>query len=97
MSEHDVVAMLSVWENCSYSLLDAAARGLGVVATDVGGNPEMLPTQSLVHALDPATVASALLTQGCDLAARPGLHDWPTVADMCARVATVYDALEEVR
>ena len=39
----DVVAMLSVWENCSYSLLDAAVAGLGVVASPVGGNPEILP------------------------------------------------------
>ena len=40
---HDVLAMLSVWENCSYALLDAAARGMGVVASRVGGNPEILP------------------------------------------------------
>jgi len=33
MAEHDVLAMLSVWENCSYALLDAAAAGLGVVAS----------------------------------------------------------------
>ena len=38
MADHDVLAMLSVWENCSYALLDAAARGMGVVASDVGGN-----------------------------------------------------------
>ena len=43
MAEHDVLAMLSVWENCSYALLDAAGRGMGVVASDVGGNPEILP------------------------------------------------------
>jgi glycosyltransferase involved in cell wall biosynthesis len=97
MSEHDVVAMLSVWENCSYSLLDAAARGLGVVASDVGGNPEILPPQSLVDAADAGAVAAALATQGLDVQARPGLHHWPTVDDMCARIATTYDALEEVR
>ncbi len=49
MAEHDVLAMMSVWENCSYALLDAAARGMGVVATPVGGNPEILPASSLVR------------------------------------------------
>ena len=97
MSEHDVVAMLSVWENCSYSLLDAAARGLGVVASAVGGNPEILPTRSLVRATDVAAVAGALSTQGLDVHARPGLHAWPTVTDMCARIAATYDALEVIR
>lgn len=93
MAEHDVVAMLSVWENCSYALLDAAARGLGVVASEVGGNPEQLPAQCLVDAGDPTAVAAALATQGLDPASRPGLDDWPTVAEMCARIGAVYDGL----
>lgn len=93
MAEHDVVAMLSVWENCSYALLDAAARGLGVVASDVGGNPEQLPAQCLVDADDPEAVAAALATQGLDPASRPGLDGWPTVAEMCARIGAVYDGL----
>jgi glycogen(starch) synthase len=90
MAEHDVLAMLSVWENCSYALLDAAARGMGVVASDVGGNPEILPPSSLVAAGDTAAVAAALAAQGLDLTARPTLQAWPTVADMCARVAATY-------
>jgi glycogen(starch) synthase len=92
MAEHDVLAMLSVWENCSYALLDAASRGMGVVASDVGGNPEMLPPASLADADDPTAVAAALARQGLDLAARPGLRDWPTVEDMCARIAATYAA-----
>ena len=90
MSDHDVLAMLSVWENCSYVLLDAAGRGMGVVASDVGGNPEILPNTSLVLAEDRSAVASALSAQGLDLAARPGLSGWPSVADMCARIAKTY-------
>ena len=39
----DVLVQLSVWENCSYSLLDALVHGVGAVATPVGGNPEILP------------------------------------------------------
>jgi glycosyltransferase involved in cell wall biosynthesis len=97
MAEHDVLAMLSVWENCSYSLLDAAGRGLGVVASDVGGNPEILPSTSLVDADDVHAVAGSLAAQGLDLAARPGLDGWPTVADMCARIAETYAPLEVAR
>lgn len=92
MADHDVLAMLSVWENCSYALLDAAARGMGVVASDVGGNPEILPARSLVRAEDPAAVAAALAAQGLDAGARPGLERWPTVSEMCARTAEVYAA-----
>ena len=92
MADHDVLAMLSVWENCSYALLDAAGRGMGVVASGVGGNPEILPATSLVQAEDPRSVASALGAQGLDLTARPGLTGWPSVADMCARIAQTYAA-----
>jgi glycogen(starch) synthase len=97
MAHHDVLAMLSVWENCSYALLDAARRGMGVVATDVGGNPEILPAASLVRADDVSQVAVSLATQGLDVSARPGLDRWPTVADMCARVAETYASLEVAR
>ncbi|RYB92353.1 glycosyltransferase [Nocardioides glacieisoli] len=90
MAEHDVLAMMSVWENCSYALLDAAARGMGVVATPVGGNPEILPASSLVDADDATAVAATLADQGLKPEVRPGLAEWPSVADMCARVAATY-------
>lgn len=92
MAEHDVLAMLSVWENCSYALLDAAGRGMGVVASDVGGNPEILPTASLADAADSTAVAAAMARQGLDPTSRPTLRSWPTVADMCARIAGTYAA-----
>lgn len=91
MAEHDVLAMLSVWENCPYALLDAANAGLGVVASRVGGNPEILPDRCLVEADDVPAVAAALERQGMDAAARPSLSGWPTVGDMCRRLAQVYD------
>lgn len=91
MADHDVLAMLSGWENCSYALLDAAAGGLGVVATPVGGNPEILPGRCLVAADDHGAVADALATQGLDPTARPGLPDWTTVEQMAARIGAVYD------
>jgi glycosyltransferase involved in cell wall biosynthesis len=90
MAQHDVLAMLSVWENCSYSLLDAAGAGLGVVASRVGGNPEILPSACLVEPTDVLEVADALARQGLRPELRPGLTSWPTVAEMGERIAGVY-------
>jgi len=91
LADADVVAMLSVWENCSYTLLDAAAAGLGVVAARIGGNPEMLPDGSLVDPARPEQVAETLLHQGLHPHDRPRLGDWPDVAAMCGQLAEVYD------
>ena len=79
LADADVVAMLSVWENCSYTLLDAAAAGLGVVASPVGGNPEMLPgaVPGRPHAR-PEDVAAALVRQGLSSDERPTLGTGPT-------------------
>ncbi|WP_229229807.1 glycosyltransferase family 4 protein [Sinomonas cyclohexanicum] len=88
MDEADVVVQLSVWENCSYTLLDAVAAGLGVVATPVGGNPEILPERCLVESEDAKAVASAIAAQ---LASdeRPG-SPWTTRAEMAQRTALLY-------
>jgi glycogen(starch) synthase len=93
LADADVVAQLSVWENCSYTLLDAAARGLGVVASPVGGNPEILPDHCLVDIHDHPGVADRLLQQARTIACRPGLVGWPTTSDMARRIAHVYDGL----
>ena len=94
MAQHDVVVQLSRWENCSYTLLDAAAAGLGVVATDVGGNPAILPQRCLVPerlAGSPTAVRDAILHQ-LDPAHAPTLPSgWPTIHDMTRRVAASYD------
>lgn len=91
LDEADVLVQLSVWENCSYSLLDALARGVGVVATPVGGNPEMLPPTALVAHDDPAAVAALVAAQGMTPSLRPVLPpDWPTRADTAAGIGEVY-------
>lgn len=93
MSAADVVVQLSAWENCSYTLLDAVAAGLGVVATPVGGNPEILPEACLVRASDSRAVAAAIVSQA-RTGARPVLPDgWPTRQDMTTRIAAAYGAL----
>lgn len=90
MSSADVLVQLSAWENCSYSLLDASVRGLGVVATPVGGNPEILPERCLVAADDPALIAGRILDQASPTS-RPALPaGWPTIADMTTRIAETY-------
>lgn len=86
MEEVDVLAQLSVWENCSYSLLDAANRGMRVIASRVGGNPEIVDPRGLVDADDIDAVAAALL----DERAETHLDGWLSVSDMTKAVAEVY-------
>lgn len=96
LTTHDVVVQLSVWENLSYTLLDAVAHGLGVVATDVGGNREIVPARCLVAAEDAEGVAAAILDQGLELERRPS-SETPGTSDaeggtarMTGRVAEAY-------
>ncbi|WP_299447241.1 glycosyltransferase family 4 protein [uncultured Phycicoccus sp.] len=91
LGRSDVLVQLSVWENCSYSLLDALVHGVGVVATPVGGNTEILPSAALVPHDEPAAVADAVARQGLEPSTRPALPaGWPTRAQMCADIAQVY-------
>ncbi|WP_114853265.1 glycosyltransferase family 4 protein [Brachybacterium sp. YJGR34] len=88
---HDVVVQLSAWENLSYTLLDAVAHGLGAVATDVGGTPEILPPRCLVDPEDLPAVAAAMVAQGTSLPARPlPAAQGESVASMCQGIARVY-------
>ena len=60
----DAFALPSLAEGVSNTILEAMATGLPVVATDVGGNAELLVesvTGRLVPARDPDTMAQALL------------------------------------
>ena len=90
--EHaDVLVQLSVWENCSYSLLDALVHGVGAVATPVGGNPEILRAGALVAHDDHARVARLVAQQGLEPSTRPALPPgWPDRAAMSAGIAEVY-------
>ena len=93
MGSADVIVQLSAWENCSYTLLDAVASGLGVVATPVGGNPEILPPDCLAPAADARAVATAIVRQA-GKGARPALPDgWPTREEMAARIVAAYGTL----
>lgn len=91
LANHDVLVQPSVWENCSYSLLDATKFGLGIVATDVGGNSEFLPSQLLLVDVTPEAVAAQMLSQAVHLNRRPALPaGWPTVPEMTRHIVACY-------
>ncbi len=82
MAEADVVVQLSIWENCSYTLLDAVSRGLRVVASDVGGNAEIVGSGALVDPQSAALIASAIIDS------RPTPPEGSLTAEgMCALLA----------
>ncbi|WP_223246428.1 glycosyltransferase [Micrococcus luteus] len=80
MAEHDVLVQLSAWENLSYTLLDAAAAGLPAVATDVGGNGEILPPERLVRETTPAAIADAVVRAAADGPGEVRVGDVETMA-----------------
>jgi len=87
----EVVVQLSVWENCSYSVLDAVVHGKGTVATAVGGYLEYLPSHCLVPVGDARSAAERMVEQATDLKLRPQLPaDWPSVDEMRRHIARVY-------
>ncbi|MGY5318305.1 glycosyltransferase family 4 protein [Neomicrococcus lactis] len=92
--EHDVLVQLSVWENCSYTILDALAAQLGVVATPVGGNPEIVSSEYLAAASDSKKVAQLISKQLKDRSDRAQLpEEWPSVAEMKSELEKSYSDL----
>lgn len=73
LGQADFFVLASVSEGLPMALLEAMASGLAIVATDVGGVPEVLESERdalLVPAGDPRALAQALVR----LAADPGLR-----------------------
>ncbi|MEA5153976.1 glycosyltransferase family 4 protein [Raineyella sp.] len=91
MAEHDVLLQPSKSDNCSYTLLDAVASGMGVAASPIGGNPEILPERCIAQLDDDGGLARIAVEQGLDPTVRPTLPDAvPTVAQMAKRITEVY-------
>jgi glycosyltransferase involved in cell wall biosynthesis len=64
MNASDAFLMSSAWEGLPIVLLEASACGLPAVATNVGGNPEVVEdgqTGLLTPSKDPAALAAAML------------------------------------
>lgn len=77
MSAMDIFVLPSLGEGLSNTILEAMATALPVVATDVGGNPELVrvgETGALIPPADPEAMARALLNyaQNSDLRQRHG-------------------------
>ncbi|MFW0119775.1 glycosyltransferase family 4 protein [Rothia sp. P5764] len=96
MGRSDLLVQLSVWENCSYTLLDAKAAGLALVATAVGGNPEILDGKELVPSLNQmnrqaaaSTVARCLLEQAVT-AHTPQTFSWASREEMAYQLVAQY-------
>ena len=73
MRQFDVFALSSYLEGLCTSLLDAQVLGVPIVATAVGGVPEVVSdgrTGRLVHGLEPAAMARALVDALADPVAR---------------------------
>ena len=93
----DAFVLPSHWEGLSLALVEAMGAGRAVVATDVGGNPEVVrhgQTGLLVPSNDADTLAGALRTLATDRQLRAALGDaaaalqrvlvgFPIVADRC--------------
>lgn len=90
MAEHDVLVQASSTENLSYTLLDAVAAGMGVAATDVGGNAEILPEHCLAPLGDSEALAAVILEQAEVPGRRPTLP--PSIPGVAAMAASITDA-----
>jgi glycosyltransferase involved in cell wall biosynthesis len=76
MAGADVFVLASQWEGLPVALMEACALGLPVVATAVGGIPEVLTDGGdarLVPAGDPVALANAIEAVACDAPLRARL------------------------
>jgi sugar transferase (PEP-CTERM/EpsH1 system associated) len=98
----DIFVLPSLGEGISNTILEAMASGLPVIATHVGGNPELVEhdrTGKLVPAGDPAALALVLHSYTQDsgkvkthgLAARAVIESRFSMEAMVANYLSVYD------
>ena len=104
MGALDIFALPSRAEGISNTILEAMASGLPVVATDVGGNPELVAageTGALVPAQNPGAMAQALLRYTSDAALRQNhgaagrkrVEQNFSIDNMVARYTNLYEQL----
>jgi sugar transferase (PEP-CTERM/EpsH1 system associated) len=104
MRGFDIFVLPSVAEGISNTILEAMATGLPIVATNVGGNGELVEagvTGELVPARDPASLAKALLgyienqpkRKAHGDAARSRVESLFSLPQMVKRYMNLYDTL----
>jgi glycosyltransferase involved in cell wall biosynthesis len=104
----DVFVLPSLCESCSMSLLEAMSHGLPIIATNVGGTPELVEDNRnglLVAPGNAAALGSAIqrLSEDASLRSRMAaanvsrVHDGFTVQDMAAAYVTVYEQVTHRR
>jgi glycosyltransferase involved in cell wall biosynthesis len=74
----DIFVLPSRWEGLSLALVEAMGAGRAIVATEVGGNPEVVrhrQTGLLVPPVDAGALSDALLTLATDRQLRASLGD----------------------
>ena len=97
----DLFVLSSITEGYSMALLEACATGLPIVATDVGGNAEIIADEAtgrLVPACDPPALAEAMIGMlhesrralSFGKAARAWVEAHGTLATMAARYRRLY-------
>lgn len=100
----DCFALPSLAEGISNTILEAMASGLPVIATKVGGNPELVQagiTGKLVAAADPSALASAIVQYANDparatqhgLAGRAAIEKTFSLEAMTSAYLHLYDEL----
>jgi sugar transferase (PEP-CTERM/EpsH1 system associated) len=100
----DLFVLPSLREGISNTILEAMASGVPVVATKVGGNPELLEqdtTGMLVPYSEPVSMASAISSYVADVnkatahgrASRGRIESHFTMAAMVAQYINVYDSV----
>jgi glycosyltransferase involved in cell wall biosynthesis len=100
----DIFVLPSNWEGLPNAVLEAMAAGLPVVATRVGGVPEVVvegQTGILVPPRDPNALADALLTLLRDpnlrrrmgQAGRQRVQEYFSVDQMVSKTETLYEQL----
>jgi glycosyltransferase involved in cell wall biosynthesis len=101
MAAADLVTLPSYMEGCPNVVLEALACGRSVVATNVGGIPEILSNECgcLVPPREPAMLAEALAsvldrTWDAEAISAHGSRSWETVA---AELLEVFDSLVNAR
>jgi glycosyltransferase involved in cell wall biosynthesis len=100
MAGCDAFVLASYYEGLPVALMEAMALGLPIVATAVGGVPEMVTTGHegiLVPPRDPDALADALVALACDPARRSAMGEAATrraarydIGDAVDRIEAIY-------